>query len=279
MNRPQRVAVGDRPGPPAWEALISAFPNASFVSADTLTAPLRMVKDSNEIAALRHAAEITDEAVKAALPAIREGVSMQELQLEIETHGRRQGAMGTSFDIVAGFIQPGTGPTGSIFSYEVNEGLRTGTTIFFDIGFVVNGYCSDWGRSVYFGTPDADQAAAYASLQRAVVQTVDAVEVGRTRVCDLFTMIEARLDGDGYGDYLRARLPSKSVGHQIGIEVHELPWLEPHNEDTIIPGMVFCVEPKLWVDGTYYMRVEDMVLVTEQGAETLTTFDRDLFVV
>jgi Xaa-Pro aminopeptidase len=202
---------------------------------------------------------------------------MRELQLEIEMHGRRLGAVGTSFDIVSGFIKAGSGQTGSIFSQGLDDGLRTGTTIFLDIGFVVDGYCSDWGRTLYFGNPDDNHRSAYAALQRAVTGTIAAIEVGKTKVCDLYDMFEERLDEDGYGDYLRARLPSKFVGHQIGIVVHELPWLEPRNDETIVPGMVFAIEPKLWDDGVYYMRVEDMVLVTSDGAESITTFDRELF--
>jgi Xaa-Pro aminopeptidase len=96
-----------------------------------------------------------------------------------------------------------------------------------------------------------------------VIDTVGSIEVGRTRVCDLYPMIESRLDANGYGDFSRARLKRRSVGHQIGIVVHERPWLDPESDDTIVPGMVFCVE--------------DMVLVSASGAEILTTFDRDLF--
>jgi Xaa-Pro aminopeptidase len=272
-----RIAVGDQPKPQAWAALYGAFPHATFIPGDQLLSPLRLIKDAHEIETLRKAAAMTDAAVQAALPAIREGISMRELQLEIEMHARRAGATGTSFDIVSGFIAPGSDSVGSIFSYTPDEGLRNGTTIFFDIGFVVDGYCSDWGRSVFFGTPDRVVAEAYRSLQKAVVDTVGAIEVGRTRVCDLYPLIESSLDASGYGDYIRARLPSKSVGHQIGMEVHENPWLEPRNDDLIQPGMVFCMEPKLWDDGRYYLRVEDMVLITEQGAEFLTTFDRELF--
>ncbi|MBT3275712.1 MAG: aminopeptidase P family protein, partial [Spirochaetales bacterium] len=170
-------------------------------------------------------------------------------------------------------------PTGSIFSYDIDQGLEPGTTIFFDIGFVVDGYCSDWGRSLYFGEPDKNLIEAYRSLQKAVIDAVGSIQAGKTRVCDMYTLIEDSLDGSGYGDYIRARLPSKNVGHQIGIEVHELPWLVPANEEIIRPGIVFCLEPKLWDDGNYYIRVEDMVYITEQGAETLTKFDRDLFCV
>ena len=90
-------------------------------------------------------------------------------------------------------------------------------------------------------------------------------------------MIEVSLDASGYGEFIRARLTTKSVGHQIGIEVHEDPWLEPQNKELLVPGMVVCIEPKLWDDGRYYLRVEDMILITDDGAESLTNFDRDLF--
>ncbi|TFH06008.1 MAG: aminopeptidase P family protein, partial [Spirochaetales bacterium] len=119
---PGRIAVGDRPSPGVWEALIAAFPDATLVTGDALVEPIRLIKDADEIAALRKAARLTDEAVRATLPAIREGVTMRELQLEIEMYARRNGAVGTSFDIVAGFVQSGSEPTGSIFSYGADEG-------------------------------------------------------------------------------------------------------------------------------------------------------------
>jgi Xaa-Pro aminopeptidase len=118
---------------------------------------------------------------------------------------------------------------------------------------------------------------AYEGLQRAVVETVDEMHEGSMRVCEIFDSIEASLDRDGYGDYLRARLPQRSVGHQIGVEVHEPPWLKPANRHLLEEGMVMCLEPKLWRDGEYYLRVEDMVLIRKEKAEFLTGFDRELF--
>ena len=257
--------------------ILEVSPRAEFVDGSSILAQERLIKDSDEISILRKAAELTDVAVESALSAIKEGTNMRELQLEIEMCGRSMGASGTSFDIVTGFIAPDDKATGSIFSYSPDEGLRTGTTIFFDIGFVVDGYCSDWGRSLHFGSPDENTGSAYRALQAAVLEAVDTIEVGKTRVCDIYPSIESSLDSAGYGDFIRARLPTRSVGHQIGIEVHESPWLEPQNQDPLLPGMVFCVEPKLWDDGRYYLRVEDMVLITDDGAVILTRFDRELF--
>ena len=86
-----------------------------------------------------------------------------------------------------------------------------------------------------------------------------------------------RLDELGYGDRFRARLPCGTLGHQIGVDLHENPWIRPETETLLAPGMVMCIEPKVWSPGQYYLRVEDMVLVTEEGAESLTVFDRNTF--
>ena len=97
------------------------------------------------------------------------------------------------------------------------------------------------------------------------------------RVCDVFPIIEGFLDKDGYGDHLRARLSDGTVGHQIGVEVHENPWLKPDNMQELQEGMVMCLEPKLWKAGEYYLRVEDMVLIHKNRAEFLTNYDREQF--
>jgi Xaa-Pro aminopeptidase len=117
----------------------------------------------------------------------------------------------------------------------------------------------------------------YEALQQSVVETVDKMKKGSTRVCDVFPAIENTLDRLGYGDYLRARLPTKSVGHNIGVEVHEPPWLSPEYDDILRSNMVMALEPKVWHAGEYYLRVEDIVLVGSRKTMFLTNFDRQLF--
>ena len=271
------VALDDELKGGVWLAAVQAFEGFEMCSASRLLDSVRMIKDAEEISRLQRAGELTDRAVTQALTHIREGMTMVDLQLEIEFQGRRLGATGVSFDPVAGFIAETGKPTGSIFSYRPDEELRPNTTIFFDVGFVVDGDCSDWGRAVYFGSPPREESHAYLALGDAVEKAVEAIRPGHTRACDLYDLIEAPLDEAGCGDYLRARLPGKSVGHQIGTEVHENPWLEPGYEDVLQPNMVMCLEPKLWKDGSFYLRVEDMILINEDGAEFLTNFDRREF--
>ena len=272
-----RVAVGESLWGSTWLEVARAFKGAKFRRGSGLMDHLRMIKEPAEIEVLRRVAKLTDEVMEKIVSGIGDGVTMRDLRLDIEVLGRRRGASDVSFASNAGFVRSGSEPNGNVYNYELDEGLVPGTCIWFDVGFVQDGYCSDWGRSVYWGSPDDDAKGAYGALQRSVVETVDKMSEGSMRVCDLFDSIEASLDRDGYGDYLRARLPQRSVGHQIGVEVHEPPWLKPGNRHLLQEGMVMCLEPKLWRDGEYYLRVEDMVLIHGDRAEFLTTFDRELF--
>ena len=155
--------------------------------------------------------------------------------------------------------------------------MEAGTAIAFDIGFVLEGYCSDWGRSFYLGEPKEHIEKAYPALMTSVVETIDAIG-GEIQYTDqIFDHIEKVCDREGYEPRLRERLPERMVGHQIGIEVHEDPWLRPQQKHELVDGMVFCIEPKLWHKGEYYLRVEDMILIKNGKAESLTTYDRELF--
>ncbi len=272
-----RIGVGENLWGSTWLEVARSFKGARFRSGRTLMNHLRMIKEPAEIETLRKVARLTDDAMEKIVQRIGEGVTMRELRLDIEMAGRILGASDVSFPSSTGFVRSGSEPSGNVYNYQDDEGLVPGTCIWFDVGFVLDGYCSDWGRSVYLGTPDEEVKKAYEALQRAVVETVDEMHEGSMRVCEIFDSIEASLDRDDYGDYLRARLPHRSVGHQIGVEVHEPPWLKPANRHLLKDGMVMCLEPKLWHDGEYYLRVEDMVLIHKDRAEFLTSFDRELF--
>ncbi|MFD1566236.1 M24 family metallopeptidase [Halolamina litorea] len=273
------VAVGDYTEGSVTLALTEACPDADLVSAEGLVGPMRAIKTPEEIEALREAAELTDRIMADVVENVEAGDTMREVGLEIEHRGRMAGASDVSFSSTAGFCHTGVEPSGEVFNYDPDEPLESGTSIAFDVGFVHNGYCSDWGRSVYFGEPPEHIASAYEALMTAVVETIDAIGDEVQTVDDLFPYVEQVCDREGYGEYLRNRHETGIVGHQIGVEVHESPWLRPDNDDELEEGMVFCLEPKLWNDGEYYLRVEDMVHVTADGAESLTRFDRERFVV
>lgn len=273
----KKVGVGDHVWGSTLLELRKIIGNPVFVGAEGLMDQVRMIKDSTEIEKLRKVAELTDKAVDAVLPKIKRNVTQRELRIELEYEGRRLGASDVSFPPWIGFVKSGSGISSELVTVPVGEGLKTGTSIAFDNGFVLDGYCSDFGRSFYYGSPQKDFKMGYEALQHAVVEIVDKMKEGSMRVCDVFPLIEKSLDASGYGDYLRARLPMKSVGHNIGVEVHEPPWLDPNYTDLLESNMVMAVEPKLWKSGQYYFRVEDIVLVGKKKTEFLTKFDRDIF--
>jgi len=267
-----------RRGSECYAGLDAASPKASlFELTKGLMDTLQPIKAKDEIQCLRRVARLTDEVFSAIIPSIRKGVTQPDLEAEIRMEALRRGAQDVSFPPAVIFTKTGSEPSAEAFTYPRQQGLAPGTSIAFDIGFVMDGYCSDFGRSLYFGAAPDHIRGAYKALQQAVVDTVAAMRAGAMRVCDLYPAVERTLDSLGYGDYLRARLKDKVLGHSIGRGVHEEPWIKPSCELPLQAGMVLALEPKLWHSGQYYLRVEDMVLVGQDSSEFLTTSDRTTF--
>ncbi len=278
VQDPKKVAVGEY----TWGTMVLTLARyckgAKFSSAEGILDDLRCIKSQGEVLKLRHVAELTDDVMEMVINELEAGDTMGETTLKIERMGRMQGARDISFPTTAGFCKSSSKATEKIFNYEKYQGLEENTSIAFDVGFVLDGYCSDWGRSLYFGDPMDHITNAYPSLMMAVMETMDAIGEDIQKVNEIFPHIEKICDREGYGSYLRNRHPNGVMGHQIGVEVHEAPWLKPSNDNYLENGMVFCMEPKLWNKGDYYLRVEDMVLIKNGKAESLTTYDRERFI-
>ena len=272
-----KAATGRRVARSVARELKSAACGAELQSAAGLMDRLRMIKDPGEIERLREAARLTGMVLEAVVPGITEGVTQRELEAEVELQGRRLGASGVSFSPAVLFIKSGSQPSADPFTYPKEAGLVGGTCVAFDFGFVKDGYCSDFGRSFYFGDAGQEVRKGYAALHQGLLETVGGMREGGMRICDLFPALEATLDSLGYGDYLRARLANGVLGHFIGIEVHEYPWVRPDCKEPLRANMVMALEPKVWRAGEYYLRVEDVVLVGKDRTEFLTGFDRELF--
>jgi Xaa-Pro dipeptidase len=275
--KPGRVAMGDYCWGSTSLDVAKACAGSRFRVGEGLLDHIRMIKEPEEVAKLKKAAEVTESVMSLISPRIVEGLTQRNLQIMMEMMGRGLGASDASFPPTGGYLKTGTIPSDDPFIYPKEAGLTRGTSIAFDFGLVVDGYCSDWGRSLYYGTPRQDILHAYQALQLSVVQTADAVGGEITRLCDFYPYIEKVLEKQGYGNFLRNRLKDGVVGHQIGVEVHEDPWLRSDVLHPIAEGMVFCLEPKLWSKGEYYLRVEDMILIRNGKAEFLTNYSREQF--
>lgn len=258
--------------------LSQTYPEARFVPAERLLDPVRMRKEPEEIERLAQVAKLTDEVMMDVLRRIGAGSTQAGIMAHIRATALRMGADTMSFAPFCGFMRSGAGANDDIVNVSPHQGLEPGTAICFDVGFVKDGYASDWGRSVFFGKPQPFVLAAHTALKEAMLELVANLHEGAMRCCDVYPFLEKALDARGYGDAMRLRLAdSKVMGHSIGVEVHENPWQKPSEETVFTENMVVAIEPKLWHPGEYYLRLEEIVWIRKNDAVFLTNFDRDLF--
>jgi len=276
VTDPKKIGIGEYTWSNMTLTVQSILKGAEFPNIDGFLDERRMIKEQGEIDLLRKAAHHVEDVMEKVVMEIKEGLSPRQLALNIEHYGRSSGAVDISFLPSGTMYKTGVKAEGQT-NYSPNDGLRKNTSIAFDVGFVLNGYCSDWGRSFYYGTPEDHIKTAYTELMASVVDVTDEIMGEVQRTDQVFPYIEEQIGKTGLGDYLEARHPQREVGHQIGVELHETPWLRPEDRVEIQDGMVFCIEPKLWNNGYYNLRVEDMILIKNGKAESLTTYDRELF--
>ena len=239
---------------------------------------LRRIKDEKEIALMTKLGKFTDDAVMYVCKHLKPGMTMFDAERMIVDYGLQNGMADLSFPPTCGFKTRNTENAQSIEPFENDRKLVEGTMIAFDIGYMDRGYCSDWGRTVYVGRAPELVKKGYEALQAGETYMLSKIVPGVTKFGELYGFICDKVEELGYYDYLRFKKDETGGnGHHIGSEVHELPFLVPGDELVLQPGMIFCSEPKMFFKNEGYMRVEDMILVTEDGAKFLTNFPRDLF--
>jgi len=245
------------------DAGVDAVPTSGIVEG------LRAVKDESEIAAVRRASALSDE-VFAALAGERfTGRSERELAWWIERSFRERGASGLSFEAVVA-----AGPSGSSpHAVPGDEPIAPGVLVTVDAGCVVDGYCSDCTRTFAVGGIPERLTELYALCLEAQLAGLAAVAPGvhgRDADAASRTAIEAAGLGHAYGH---------GLGHGVGLQIHEEPTLRPESTDVLAAGNVVSVEPGIYLPDVGGVRIEDLVLVTEDGCERLTMFTKDLLTV
>lgn len=247
-----------------------------IVDAEWLLKDLRAIKDENELAQMRKLAAFTDDAVQYVVDHLHEGITQLETEQMLMQYGIDHGVQDFSFPPTAGFKTRGTFNPDENFDFNRKSRLVNGTMIAFDVGYMDKGYCSDWGRSVYFGKAPDHVREGYRALQAGQQSMVSRIVPNQTKFHELFEFVLEETARWGYDNVLRFKNTSQLHGHLIGIEVHEFPTIDRYCDEVLRPSMVFCSEPKMMFERECYIRVEDMILVTETGAEFLTKFERDL---
>ncbi len=249
-----------------------------LVYGEPLTDSLRMIKDEKEIALLSQAASFTDHVMEQLVPMLKPGTTPYMVEDRIQELAMEAGASDLSFAGNCICVQKGHPTSYNPYIFPKDQPLKDGTGIAFDMGFVLNGYCSDYGRSFFLGEPSTEAVASYHALQQAVVYAAEHIVPGKTLVTQASDLVFEGLKQ--FGRHTQLRNHEEGVqGHQIGLEVHETPWLYRQSpKQAFEPGMVFCLEPKIFLHDEIYMRVEDMILITAEGGRFLTKFDREKFV-
>jgi Xaa-Pro aminopeptidase len=267
LGRPSRVAVGDVMVAMHVLGLRAALPEAEQVLAGPVVRRLRMRKDAEEVAALRAAGAAIDRVHARMAEFLRVGRTEAEVGADIAAAIVEEG------HAVAEFVIVGSGPNGASPHHGLSDRVvEAGDVVVVDIGGPVpEGYCSDSTRTYVMGEPrDADVPRTYAVLQEAQRAAVDAVRPG-IPAQDVDAAAREVIAAAGFGEFFIHR-----TGHGIGLDVHEHPYIVAGNDVLLEPGMAFSVEPGIYQPGRWGARIEDIVVVTEDGVEPLNTRPHDL---
>ena len=225
-----------------------------LVSTSGIVDGLRAVKDEDELALLTRAVEIADRAFEQVAPTIEPGVTEQQIAWELEKAMRDAGAEVIAFDIIVA-----AGPNGALPHHRADETVvRDGDAVVIDMGARYRGYCSDLSRTVVVGEPDETFRRVYDTVLRAQLEAEETVSAGMTGAEADAIARDVIMEAD-YGDNF-----GHSLGHGVGLAVHENPRLGPSSDDLLEDGMVFTIEPGIYLSGWGGVRIEDMA-VLEKG--------------
>ena len=239
-----------------------------FGLAGEILGPLRARKDESEITALRAAGAVADSVVASlrADAATFVGETEAAVAREIERRLVDEGGTGVSFEPIVA-----AGPNGAKPHHEHGDReIGAGDPVVLDFGTRVDGYPSDTTRTLVFdGEPSSEFKRVHEVVQEAQQAAIDAVEPG-IEATEIDARARAVIEDAGYGEAFVHR-----TGHGVGLEVHEEPYIASDSETMLEPGMVFSVEPGVYLEGEFGVRIEDLVVVTDDGCERLNTSSRD----
>jgi Xaa-Pro aminopeptidase len=257
-----KIAVGTRTSARTTLGLQDALPAAQVVDGGSLVAGLRRVKSDLELELLTTACGMADAAMAATAARVVPGVTMRELQEDIEHELSISGSRCPSFPthIFSWLGHDSADATGT-------ERIAEGECVMFDFGGVHSGYCSDFGRTVVAGEPPPGYLDAYAVM-------LEAQEAGRAALVpgaiarDVNAACRRPIEAAGFGAAFRHRM-----GHGIGLDVHERPFLSPEDDTVLEAGMVFTDEPSILLDGDFGVRIEDLVVCADGGGRVLNRLE------
>jgi len=230
---------------------------------------LRAVKDNEELILMRNAIDLSSKALLHILEMLQEGNVEKDVALEMEFFMKKNGVQALGFDIIIGSGKRSALPHGRASEKKIEKG----DFILIDFGSDFGGYHSDQTRTVVCGNPTPEQQKIYQIVRDAHDRAIEKVRPD-IPICDVDQAARNYIRDQGYGDYF-----GHGTGHGIGLAVHEDPLVNSENKDLLREGMVFTIEPGIYIPDWGGVRIEDMVRVTSQGAELLTYLPTELRVI
>jgi len=268
--RGRGVSLDDR----AWTQSELVFrhklPDSPISLASEIIAPMRMIKDAEEITLMQRAGQITDEVYGEVLKYLKVGVLDYEIAHEVDYQFAKRSTDHPSFVTGVRFSSPGKAQASSE-QRTAGRRLENGDAVTFDFGTCYKGYCSDFGRTAFVGRPPAEfgkihdlvMEAQAAAIEKMVSETITATQLDQ--------VARGVIERAGYSECFTHRL-----GHGIGVTVHEPPFLYRPDETLLVSGMTFTVEPSIRLPNSYGCRVEDVVMVTDRGGSPFSHFHKEL---
>ena len=231
-----------------------------LMSTRGLVESLREVKEPDEIAEIDRAASFADAALSQVVPAIEPGMTEKQVAWELEKAMRDAGADSISFDTIVA-----SGPNGALPHHRPSDKqIQSGEPVVIDMGARINGYCSDITRTIVVGDADDQLDKVYHTVLDAQLNAIDAVRSGMTGH-EADSLARTIIDDAGYGERF-----GHSLGHGIGLAVHEVPVVGPRGSSVLGKDMVFTIEPGIYIPGWGGVRIEDMVVLENGKVRVIT---------
>jgi Xaa-Pro aminopeptidase len=254
------------------KSLSTGAPQIELSSLSCPLVPLRMIKDDEEIARLRTVAQLGADGFDYLVNScLHEGVSEAELALELDIFWKRRGSQGMAFEPIIAFGAHSSRP-----HYQVDDyALKNGMTVLIDIGVTYQHYHSDMTRTLFFGEPDPQIREIYSIVKKAQELALELCRPG-IAIGEVDQAARGYIQQMGYETYFK-----HGLGHGIGLEVHEAPFLRnkpPYQEMLLAEGMVITVEPGIYLPNQGGVRIEDTIVINAQGHENLTQRSHELFI-
>lgn len=249
-----------------WEELRVGLTKTILEPVKGIIADLRLQKEPTEIASIAEACSVSDAAFLDLLKILRPGLRERDVAHQLENLLYDHGAEALAFDSIVA-----SGPN-SAFPHIQPSGrqLSVGDIITFDFGARVNGYCADITRTVIMGSAVPAQRRLYDAVHQFQVASVKLLKPG-VRCNDVARSCQRAIEAAGYGRY-----PTHSLGHGVGLAIHEGPALRSGSEDILQVGHVVTIEPGIYIPGFGGVRIEDTVVIEKDGCQVLTSTPRDL---